>query len=187
MTESKADIRKQMIERRMAMPMEERAEACGYLCEKLLSIPLAQQSIVAGYKAMRGEVDISRALIACHDKKYLVCLPSITPPERIMRFLAWRPKMAMRKGAQGSFEPEGSQELQPSMLWIPLVAFDRRGFRLGYGGGYYDATLAHLKKTRPEIRAVGIAFACQEVDALPSEPHDMRLDFVVTEKEIISL
>lgn len=184
---SKADIRKAMIEKRMAMPAEARAEACSFIGKKILSIALPQDAVVAGYKAIRGEVDIIRAMQACHEKHYVLCLPSIAPLQRVMRFLVWRPETVMRKGTHGTLEPDNAEQCEPTVIWVPMVAFDRRGHRLGYGGGYYDATLAHLKKTQPNICSVGIAFACQEVETLPIQAHDVMLDFVVTEKEVITI
>lgn len=184
---TKNDIRRAMIEKRMEIAPENHKTACGYLCEKLLSIPLPAQSIIAGYKAIKGEMDISQALMACHDKKYRLCLPSVTVPERIMHFLTWRPKMAMKKGAHGTLEPDGGEVVVPTTIWIPLVAFDLSGHRLGYGGGYYDATLANLKKTHHKLQTIGIAFAFQEVDKLPHESHDMKLDMIVTDKEVIGI
>lgn len=184
---AKADLRKLMIDKRLALSDDERAALCGYVCDKLVAIPLAHHSIVAGYKTIRGEVDILQALLACHDKKFQVCLPTVTPPQRIMHFAEWRPKMPMRKGPLGILEPEGSKEAVPTVVWVPLVAFDRAGRRLGYGGGYYDATLAHLKKTHREILTVGVAFSFQEVPELPEDPHDMKLDFIVTDREVIKI
>ena len=72
----------------------------------------------------------------------------------------------------------------PALIFVPLTAFDRRGFRIGYGGGYYDRTLGALKKTGRPV-AVGLAFAVQEVARVPDQPHDIRLDRIVTERETI--
>lgn len=182
---TKQQLRKMMLEKRQGMLPQAHAQACQIITEKLRMMALPPQAILAGYKAMRGEVDISQALIAAHDKKYTLCLPSVAVPERIMQFRQWWPKMAMKKGAYGTWEPEGGELLTPTILWIPLLAFDRAGYRLGYGGGYYDATLAYLKKSRPDLQTVGIAFAFQEVETAPHASHDIRLDKIVTEREVI--
>jgi 5-formyltetrahydrofolate cyclo-ligase len=76
----------------------------------------------------------------------------------------------------------GTGELSPDILLVPLLAFDARGYRIGYGGGHFDATLAELRAAKP-ILAVGLAYAAQEVDEVPREPHDERLDWIVTERE----
>ena len=80
----------------------------------------------------------------------------------------------------GTLRPDGP-EIVPDLLFVPLLAFDRRGRRLGYGGGYYDRTLAAL----PGAIAVGCAFAAQEMDEVPAGPHDIALDAVATEREVI--
>ncbi|MDX2074011.1 MAG: 5-formyltetrahydrofolate cyclo-ligase [Alphaproteobacteria bacterium] len=182
---SKADIRRAMIAKRLEMAPEERAQLSMRICDKLLSIPLAEGSVVAGYQSMRGEVDISHALKSCVDKKYTVCLPSVTESERSLQFLSWSPEMPMKKGAHGTLEPDGGEAVTPAILWVPLVAFDRSGHRLGYGGGYYDATIAYLRKENPGLQTVGIAYSLQETQELPVEGHDMRLSAIVTEREII--
>lgn len=187
MSESKSEIRKRMIEQRMTLSEEARSAAHEAACERLVSIPLAPQAVVAGYRAMRGELDILRAMLACHDKKFALCLPCISPPQRIMEFRSWHPKMPLQKGAHGTMEPEDSGLTTPTTLWIPLLAFDRRGHRLGYGGGYYDATLAFLRRIHPALYTVGIGFAFQEVECLPSEAHDVMLDMIVTDQEVIQI
>ena len=92
----------------------------------------------------------------------------------------------MVQGAMGIFEPAArSPEVEPTLLFVPFAAFDRRGHRLGYGAGHYDCTLSWLRIRSPII-AVGVGFACQEVPAVPQEAHDQPLDFVMTETEVIA-
>ncbi len=183
----KQHIRKMMLARRLEMTTENHKTACGYLCEKLLSIPLPPQSIIAGYQAIKGEVDVSQALIMCHGNHFPLCMPSVTKPERTLNFLKWHPSRSMKEGAHGILEPDGGEVVIPTTIWVPLVAFDRSGYRLGYGGGYYDATLAALRKANPTLQAIGIGFSFQEVDKLPHEAHDVKLDMIVTEKEVIGI
>ena len=80
--------------------------------------------------------------------------------------------------------PEEAPEVQPDVLLVPLLAFDRRGFRLGYGGGFYDRTLEKLRALK-KVTAIGVAYAGQEIDAVPYEEFDQRLDWIMTEKETI--
>jgi 5-formyltetrahydrofolate cyclo-ligase len=77
-------------------------------------------------------------------------------------------------------------ELSPELLFVPLAGFDRQGHRIGYGAGFYDLTLAQLR-ARQKITAVGIAYACQEIEKVPAEAHDEKLDFVLTEAELIEI
>jgi 5-formyltetrahydrofolate cyclo-ligase len=185
--EDKAQIRKRLLSRRQQISSNERAVACGYLCDKLLTITLPEASAIAGYSAINGEVDIAQALNHYYTRNHPVFLPVVAKPETILQFLKWSPESAMRTGAYGIAEPLGGEVGVPDVIWVPLVAFDRTGHRLGYGAGYYDMTVAHLRKGNPKLLAIGIGYAFQEVDKLPAEAHDAKLDMIVTEKEIIRL
>ena len=183
--EDKHQIRKKMLTLRSGIPPDVRRAACGYVCEKLLSIPLVDGEVVAAYYSMRSEIDVSEAVNALLLHKNRVCMPVVTEAEMILKFLELTADSTLKNGAHGTREPAGGEVVVPATVWVPLLAFDRRGNRLGYGGGYYDATLAFLKKTNPSLRCIGVGYSLQETDALPVEPHDMTLDMIVTEKEII--
>ena len=102
-----------------------------------------------------------------------------------LHFRAWRPGDPHVSGPWGFGHPTADAPLvEPDVLFVPLAAFDRRGARLGYGAGYYDATLESLRRRKP-VRAIGVAFACQETLFLPTEPHDQPLDMVLTERDLI--
>ncbi|HEX7008052.1 MAG TPA: 5-formyltetrahydrofolate cyclo-ligase, partial [Alphaproteobacteria bacterium] len=110
---------------------------------------------------------------------------------RPLVFRRWRPGQTFVAGSLGEpAPPPDAPEVKPELLLVPLLAFDRRGYRLGYGGGYFDRTIAMLRAA-PDmagvggVLAVGLAYAAQEVPALPTEGHDQRLDWIVTETEII--
>jgi 5-formyltetrahydrofolate cyclo-ligase len=138
---------------------------------------------LAGYLAMRGEIDPAPALAeaARHGP---VALP-VTPRRGLpLGFRRWAPGDPLAPGAFGTLVPASGEPIEPEILVVPLVAFDRRGGRLGYGGGYYDRTLAALRARRPVV-AIGFAWAAQEDDALPLEPTDQPLDLIVTESEIL--
>ncbi len=103
----------------------------------------------------------------------------------VMRQWAWGEPLA--SGVMGIREPmPDAPEAEPDIVLVPLLAFDRAGHRIGYGGGYYDLTIAGLRAKRPVI-AVGLAFAAQEIAAVPATPRDARLDLVLTEREVIDL
>lgn len=97
-----------------------------------------------------------------------------------LTFRRWTPEVQMIEGPFGAQIPAKGPDITPALLIVPLVAFDADGYRLGYGGGFYDRTLAGLRAAGP-VMAVGFAFAAQEADALPREATDQRLDAVVTE------
>jgi 5-formyltetrahydrofolate cyclo-ligase len=109
-----------------------------------------------------------------------VCVPVIAGPGRPLRFRQWAPGCPMVAGEFGALIPAEGDWLEPEVLIVPLLAWDRHGYRLGYGGGFYDRTLEMLRARRPR-RAVGFAFAAQEVPEVPREANDQRLDLIVTE------
>lgn len=134
-------------------------------------------AVVAGFWPMAGEIDLRPLLDALHDRNHRLCLPEMPPPGQALRFRAWQPGDALVQEARGTWRPTG-EVVTPDLLIVPLLAFDHRGRRLGHGGGYYDRTLAAL----PDRLALGCAYAAQQVDEVPTGPHDQRLDAVATER-----
>ncbi|SEW24546.1 5-formyltetrahydrofolate cyclo-ligase [Cognatiyoonia koreensis] len=154
----------------------------GYLSEVLAGyrgVPLA------GYMAMRTEIDPLPAMeeAAAHGP---VGVPVIIGAGQALKFRTWSPGCCMVAGTFGAAIPESGDWMTPEILIVPLVAFDRTGGRLGYGGGFYDRTLAALRAKQPTL-AIGFAYAAQEADALPLEPTDQPLDMIVTETGVISI
>lgn len=135
---------------------------------------------LAGYMAMRTEID-PRAAMAAHAGP--VGVPVIQGPGLPLRFREWSPGAAMVMGDFGAAIPAEGAWIEPEVVIVPLVAFDARGYRLGYGGGFYDRTLELLRARRPTL-ALGFAFAAQELPEVPIEPTDQRLDAVVTEQGV---
>lgn len=135
---------------------------------------------LAGYMAMRTEVD-PMAAMAAHQGP--VGVPVILGPGQALRFREWSPGCAMVAGEFGALIPAEGAWVEPEVVIVPLVAFDARGYRLGYGGGFYDRTLAGLRARHP-VLAVGFAFAAQEVPEVPIDAFDQRLDVIVTEAGI---
>ncbi|MGP1358224.1 5-formyltetrahydrofolate cyclo-ligase [Roseicyclus sp.] len=150
----------------------------------LAEIGSAEGRIVSGYMPIRTELDPVPAMAALHAQGARICVPVIAGRGLPLDFAEWRPGAAMVEGPFGALIPEDGAPLEPDTLIVPLVAFDRGMARLGYGGGFYDRTLARLRATgRP--RAIGFAFAAQEVPRLPSDPTDAPLDVIVTERGIL--
>ncbi len=153
----------------------------GYLSEVLAGyrgVPLA------GYMAMRTEIDPTPAMAeaAAHGP---VGVPVIIGAAQPLRFRIWEPDSAMIDGEFGAKIPETGDWMTPQIVIVPLVAFDRRGGRLGYGGGFYDRTLEQLRAVQPTM-AIGFAYGAQEDPDLPLEPTDQPLDMIVTEAGIIT-
>lgn len=139
------------------------------------------QGIVAGYVAIRSEIDPAPVMARLVAAGRALALPVVQGPGQPLAFRAWHPGVRMLPGAFGALVPAEGAWVEPQVLIVPLLAFDRRGFRLGYGGGFYDRTLAVLRARGPAM-AVGFAFAGQEeAGALPVEPTDAPLDALVTE------
>jgi 5-formyltetrahydrofolate cyclo-ligase len=140
-------------------------------------------AILSGYMPMRTEIDCLPAMSA---HKGPVCVPVIQAPATPLKFREWSPDTKMVMGTFGAEIPESGEWLVPDILIVPLLAFDRQGYRLGYGGGFYDRTLERLRAQKPVI-AIGFAFAAQEVAQVPIEPTDQPLDMIVTEAGTIGL
>jgi len=137
--------------------------------------------VLAGYMPMRTEIDPLPAMAA---HQGVVCVPVIMGAGQPLRFREWSPGCAMIPGEFGALIPAEGVWVEPDVLIVPLVAFDARGYRLGYGGGFYDRTLEGLR-ARGQILAVGFAFAAQEVPEVPIEPTDQQLDLIVTETGVM--
>jgi 5-formyltetrahydrofolate cyclo-ligase len=133
-------------------------------------------AVIGGFWPIQNEIDIRPLLVALHDRGHPLALPVTGRRGEGLVFRAWRPGEPLLPGAFGTSHPAGAI-VTPDVLLIPLLAFDGQGHRLGYGGGFYDRTLAAL----PGALRIGCAFAAQEMDSLPVGPYDQRLHAVVTE------
>jgi len=157
------------------------AAAAGYLSEVLAGyrgVPMA------GYMAMRTEIDPTAAMeeAAAHGP---VGVPVIMGAGQPLLFRLWEPDCDLISGEFGAQIPASGDWMIPQIVVVPLVAFDRSGGRLGYGGGFYDRTLEKLRATQPTM-AIGFAYFAQEDQDLPLEPTDQTLDLIVTEQGIIT-
>ena len=124
-----------------------------------------------------------RLLYALLDHGYHAALPVVTARTRTLSFRRWRPGDDLAKGNFGVFEPlTDADEVMPNVVIVPFLAINPQGFRLGYGGGYYDHTLRALRETAPDLLAVGLGFSAQEVAYVPYDENDEPLDWLVTEQ-----
>jgi 5-formyltetrahydrofolate cyclo-ligase len=166
--------------RKAAFAVRKQAFAAGQgQAAELLADYLAQfgDRVLAGYMPMRTEIDPLPAM-AQHPGP--VGVPVIMGAGLPLRFAAWGPGVAMEAGAFGALVPQDPVWVVPQVVIVPLLAFDARGFRLGYGGGFYDRTLASL----PGAVRIGFAFSAQEVAEVPIDAFDQRLDAMVTEQGV---
>ena len=130
---------------------------------------------------MGTEIDTRPLLEGLHARGHRIALP-VTPPRGApLAFRPWSPGTPLVRGPMGTQHPAEGEPVTPGWLIVPLLAFDRTGARLGYGGGYYDRTLSLL----PHARAIGVAYAAQEIAEVPTGPHDIRLHAIATECGVI--
>jgi len=186
--DTKKKLRKQALAQRALIDPSTAAEAARDSLIDLIDrkiIDIADGAGVSGYIAMKGELDPRPALQALETRGCTLLLPYTQARGAPLRFLEAPGGEATGRDAFGiAAPPETAAERNPALLLVPLAAFDRRGFRLGYGGGFYDAALTRLRRTGHPV-AIGWAYAAQEVAEVPTEPHDARLDWIVTEREAI--
>jgi 5-formyltetrahydrofolate cyclo-ligase len=143
----------------------------------LRDCPPPAGAVVAGFWPLAGEIDIRPLLVALHESGHVLCLPETPPLGDPLIFRSWRPGDPLVRGLFKTQHPVGEVVI-PDFILVPLLAFDRQGNRLGYGGGYYDRTLAEL----PKAFRLGCAFAAQEIDMVPVENTDEKMNGIVTEK-----
>jgi 5-formyltetrahydrofolate cyclo-ligase len=144
-------------------------------------ITIAPGLSVAAFWPLPGEIDTIPLIHALHARGHRILLPETPPRGNPLIFRHWLPGCAMRTERFGTFCPEGEIGV-PEAILVPFLAFDRQGRRLGYGGGYYDRTLAAL----PGVPAMGVGFAALELDVVPADDYDARLDAVATEAFVIA-
>ena len=180
LAEIKAAARKAAFARRKPLFQDANAAQAGYLSEVLAGyrgVPLS------GFMPIRTEIDPRPAMAeaTAHGR---VGVPVIEQADHPLKFAEWTPETQMVAGAFGAEIPADPVFFEPEILIVPLLAFNRAGGRLGYGGGFYDRTLEMLRAKRPTM-GIGFAFAGQEVEELPLEPTDQPLDLIVTEAGVI--
>ena len=143
-------------------------------------LDLAPSATVSGFSAIRDEIDPAPLLARLHAEGYRLCLPVMQGKGLPLLFRAWSPGDAMGTVQWGIAEPLPDKPvLEPDVVLVPLLAFDAAGQRLGYGGGFYDRTLARLRSIKPVV-AVGVAYDELKVDAVPHRSYDQPLDWVLT-------
>ncbi len=168
-----------------AAALARRAEAHGQGLDLAAQAALAaflephRGTTMAGYMPIKTEVN-PLPVMGDHALKGRFGLPVVVGAGQPLIFRRWLPGTTLVPGAFGAMVPEKTGEVVPEVVIVPLVAFDRAGGRLGYGGGFYDRTLERLRAQRPTL-AVGFAYAAQEAETLPQDPTDQPLDAVVTE------
>jgi 5-formyltetrahydrofolate cyclo-ligase len=190
MNELKTTMRRHALARRDLVSPQEAHDAASTMSAQALALverlsSAGSKPIVSVYWPIRSELNTRPLIEALCARGLKVALPIMVAVKRPLRFRVFTPGDELAKGPFGLSEPSADKAaLEPDIVFAPLAAFDRRGYRLGYGGGIYDATLNALRAKHP-VTAIGVAYAVQESDSIPTEPHDQKLDFIVTERETI--
>jgi 5-formyltetrahydrofolate cyclo-ligase len=180
--EAKKALRARIKAWRAALDADVQAHAAAAVAKQGLDFlePRPTNSIVSGFAPLADEFRVWPLLRRLNGEGFRLALPVMQGKGRPLVFRAWSPGDVMDSGVWGIAEPRADKAaLEPDILIVPLLAFDRRGWRLGYGGGFYDRTLKGLRARRAVV-AIGLAHDEQEVDAVPHLDYDQRLDWVLT-------
>jgi 5-formyltetrahydrofolate cyclo-ligase len=168
------------------LPSLDWATVSHQICQQLIvyfrDSPLG---VIAGYSPYQFEADIRPFLHSWQHQGGICCLPVVTEIDKPLIFRRWDINKPLVKGKYGILVPDETQEeVIPDSILTPLIGFDKHGTRLGRGGGYYDRTIAFLRKIKPYCQIIGMATEQQYVETLPHEFHDEQLDSVITESHI---
>lgn len=184
---AKRNLRLQAAERRRQALGHREAAAIAVRDLFLRTFDLAPAVAISAFWPLDDEFDPRPLFMELQRRGHSVGLPVVAGKGQPLLFRHWLPDMDL---VRGSFRvmtpPPESPEIVPDLLLVPLLAFDREGYRLGYGGGFYDRTIAKLRGERGAL-AVGVAFAAQEVPAVPRDDTDQPLDWIVTESDVVRL
>ncbi|HTQ36567.1 MAG TPA: 5-formyltetrahydrofolate cyclo-ligase [Steroidobacteraceae bacterium] len=183
--------RLRLIESRLRVPVAERQEASQRIAAQLdrycrEADLLRPGKVVSGYWPLRGEPDLRPWLGTLHESGHVVVLPVVVRKGAPLAFRRWFPGCAMEKGFWNIPVPVDPAEFTPQLLLAPVVGFDARGYRLGYGGGYFDRTLELLRALQVSFHAIGIGYAATQLPSIHPLPHDIALDVVITEAKNIT-
>jgi len=182
---AKSDLRRAALARRDALPPDERAAAAQVVAARPFPIPIPAGAIVSGYSPMKSEFNPVPLMRRLADAGAQLALPVVAGRGKPLIMRTWSFGAPLAAGVWGIREPPSdAPEVLPDILLVPLAAFDRGGQRIGYGAGYYDMTINRLRDLK-QVTAIGLAFASQEIDAVPHTARDARLDLVLTEREAI--
>lgn len=184
-TPTKTELRIAALARRSALGEAYCDTAARALASHAFPLPITPGAIVAGYSPIRSEIDPVPLMQSLATQGARLALPVIIARDEPLMFRVWDAASALVAGSLGILEPPPeAPQLMPDILLVPLAAFDRAGHRIGYGAGHYDRTFAQLRAIKP-FTAIGLAFDTQEIESIPMQPHDVALDYVLTETRVI--
>ena len=183
--DAKAALRRIVLARRRDAHAARNAQASIDLRDRVLAALAPQGKLIAGYWPLGDEIDPRPALMALGEAGGQIALPAVAGQGMVLIFRGWRSGDSLESGPFGTAHPPSRAPLvEPDTLLLPLIAFDRAGNRLGYGAGYYDRTVAALRRQK-KMLVIGLAYDEQEVPEVPAAQHDQRLDGVITDRRTL--
>jgi 5-formyltetrahydrofolate cyclo-ligase len=183
--EQKAVIRRDAVTRRDALLADARAKAAETIAARPFPLTVGPGTVISGFSPLKTEINPLPLMRKLADRGAQLALPVVAGRGKPLIMRAWAFGAPLGSGVWGIREPVPDvPEVEPDILLVPLLAFDREGQRIGYGAGYYDMTIAALRAKKPVV-AVGVAYAAQEIAAVPVTARDARLDLVLTEREVL--
>jgi 5-formyltetrahydrofolate cyclo-ligase len=187
LTQEKAELRRAAQTRRDALPAELRKTAAEAIAARVLPLRIAPGVTVSGFMPLKSEINPLPLMKKLADAGTELALPVVAGRGKPLIMRKWQWGAPLVPGVWGIREPPSeAPQVDPDILLVPLLAFDRSGYRIGYGAGYYDLTITQLR-AKKSIAAVGLAFAAQEVAHVPRTSFDAPLDLVLTEQATIDL
>jgi 5-formyltetrahydrofolate cyclo-ligase len=184
--EFKAELRETALKRRDALPPDMRAAAAEAVATQRFPIRFDPGAIISAYSPLRSEINPVPLMRKLAQQGARLALPVVVARGKPLIMREWAFGQPLGTGVWGIREPlPDAPEVWPDVVIVPLAAFDRKGHRIGYGGGYYDLTINRLRLLNASVFAIGLAYHAQHVAVVPLTPRDARLDFVLTEREVI--
>jgi 5-formyltetrahydrofolate cyclo-ligase len=185
--EEKRRLRPRAKQQRASAALAAGDAAAKVAARALEEIPVPSSVPVSAYWPKGDELDPRPLMAALDARGHAIGLPVVVRRAAPLLFRRWQPDDELEPAGFGLYEPAAAQDqVIPQVLFVPLLAFDRGGYRLGYGGGFYDRSLAELRSEGAAL-AIGLAYAGQEIARVPRGPEDQRLDRIVTETETIEV
>lgn len=185
LTAAKAELRRGALAARDQLPPAERQAAAEAIAARPFPVAIGPGAIVSGFSPMRSEINPLPLMRRLSGEGAKLALPVVAGRGRPLIMRSWEFGDRLVPGVWGIRQPgPEASEVLPDIMLVPLAAFDRSGYRIGYGAGYYDMTIAAVRAAKPTV-AIGLAYAAQEIKTVPVQEWDARLDFVLTERDCI--
>ena len=181
----KRQLRTAAVHKRSGIELDHALWCAEEIVARFNEMSLPENPVFSAYWPMKTELDLRPLMHSLFHRGFTVALPVVSGKDEPLLFRRWEPDAKLVEGPYGTEQPDEKYEVViPTVLLLPLLAFDRQGGRLGYGGGFYDRTVNLLRRTGNPV-VIGAAFSDQEIDRVPLEDTDEKLNFILTEKEII--